>query len=158
MAEELSVRVRRFRAEDAEAIGRLEAQCFTMPWSAKAFRELTLDAQSVGLVAEMDDQIVGFCSVTNVSGEGDVNNVAVAPEFQGRGIATSMLKELIRQGEMLGITDFTLEVRAGNAAAIHLYEKLGFVSEGIRPRFYEKPTEDAEIMWRRQTPTIPTFF
>ena len=43
----------------------------------------------------------------------------------------------------------TLEVRVSNAAAIHVYEKAGFVSEGIRPRFYEKPTEDAMILWKR---------
>ena len=41
-------------------------------------------------------------------------------------------------------------MRAGNAAAIHLYEKAGFVSAGIRPGYYEKPAEDALIMWKKQ--------
>ena len=49
----------------------------------------------------------------------------------------------------MGITAFTLEVRKSNQVAIHVYEKLGFVSVGIRPNFYEKPQEDAVIMWRR---------
>ena len=62
-----------------------------------------------------------------------------------------MLLELIRQGEEMGIADFTLEVRKSNAAAIHLYEKAGFRSEGIRPGFYDKPKEDAVIMWRRRS-------
>ena len=60
-----------------------------------------------------------------------------------------MLEELLRLGNERGITAYTLEVRVSNAPAIHLYEKFGFVSEGIRPKFYEKPTEDAMIMWRR---------
>ncbi len=49
----------------------------------------------------------------------------------------------------MGVEAFTLEVRVSNAPAIHVYEKVGFVSEGIRPRFYEKPTEDAMILWKR---------
>ena len=61
-----------------------------------------------------------------------------------------MLQELLLLAKERGIGDITLEVRDGNEPAIHIYEKLGFVSEGIRPGFYEKPVEDALIMWRRR--------
>ena len=76
--------------------------------------------------------------------------MVVDERYRGMGIAQRMLGELIRRGEEKGVQAFTLEVRAGNAAAIHVYEKLGFASEGIRPGFYEKPAEDAVIMWRRK--------
>ena len=152
-----SVEIRVFQKEDAEAVAALEAECFTMPWSAGAFVRLAEDAKSIGLTAFSENKIVGFCSVTDISGEGEINNVAVAPSFRERGIAGAMLKELLFLGEKAGIRDFTLEVRACNAPAIHIYEKLGFLSEGIRPRFYEKPVEDALIMWRRR-PTITTSF
>ena len=58
-----------------------------------------------------------------------------------------MLRELLQQGQGLGIMYWTLEVRVSNSAAIHLYEKIGFTSAGIRPGYYEKPKEDANIMW-----------
>jgi ribosomal-protein-alanine N-acetyltransferase len=58
-----------------------------------------------------------------------------------------MLTELMRRGSARGISRYTLEVRAGNDAAIHLYQSLGFASVGIRKNFYEKPIEDAVIMW-----------
>lgn len=58
-----------------------------------------------------------------------------------------MLAELMRLGRERGVLRYTLEVRTGNAAAVHLYEKLGFVSAGIRKNFYERPREDALIMW-----------
>ena len=64
--------------------------------------------------------------------------------------AEAMLRELIARGEAAGVEAFTLEVRVSNAAAIHIYEKEGFRSVGIRPGFYEKPREDAMIMWRRK--------
>lgn len=69
--------------------------------------------------------------------EGNIDNVVTAPEYRNLGIGGKMLEELLRLGNERGITAYTLEVRVSNAPAIHLYEKFGFVSEGIRPKFYE---------------------
>lgn len=60
-----------------------------------------------------------------------------------------MLTELLDRGGRMGIDAFTLEVRAGNGSAVHLYEKAGFVTEGVRKGFYDMPKEDALIMWKR---------
>ena len=61
-----------------------------------------------------------------------------------------MMKQLLERGKGIGIKDYTLEVRAANASAIGLYEKLGFKSEGIRPGFYDEPKDDAAIYWKRE--------
>lgn len=137
-------------AADINVVSRIEAECFSMPWSAKAFSDVLRDEKSLYLVAEVGGSVAGMCGVTNILGEGDINNVAVTASVRGRGIASCMLWELIRQGVEAGIEDFTLEVRVSNAAAIRVYEKLGFVSEGVRPGFYDNPKEDALIMWRRK--------
>ena len=81
--------------------------------------------------------------------EGDISNVAVLPEHRGRGISRKMLELLMREAREDGVQAFTLEVRAGNAIAVNLYESLGFRTEGVRPRFYDDPVEDALIMWQR---------
>lgn len=143
------VKIHELRKDDIEAVSAIEAKSFSMPWSAKDFEQLIEDEKSLYLVAELDGQIVGCCGVTNVSGEGNINNVVVEEAYRGKGIAYFMMQELLRLGREFGIQEFTLEVRVSNAPAIHLYEKLGFVSEGIRPRFYERPVEDAMIMWIR---------
>ena len=57
-------------------------------------------------------------------------------------------------GRQAGLHAFTLEVRRSNRAARRLYEKFGFVSEGIRPGFYDQPKEDAEILWLREEKDI----
>ncbi len=142
--------IRPMKQGDIERVSKIEAECFSMPWSEEAYAKALEDDKCLYLVALSDGAIVGMCGVMNLLGEGDINNVAVTASERGQGIAFTMLKELIRRGEEMGIVDYTLEVRVSNQAAIHTYEKLGFVSEGIRPKFYEKPVEDAMIMWRRR--------
>lgn len=60
-----------------------------------------------------------------------------------------MFQMLLTEGKKQGIDAFTLEVRKSNLPAIRLYESFGFESAGVRPRFYEKPVEDALVMWKR---------
>lgn len=142
--------IRELETRDVEEVSRIEARSFSMPWSAESFMQLIDDKNSLYLVAEEEDQIKGCCGITNILGEGNINNVVVSSEFRGQGIAKQMLKELLNKSKKIGMEEFTLEVRVSNEVAIHIYEKLGFVSEGIRPGFYDKPKEDAMIMWKRK--------
>ncbi len=144
------VHFRRLCMEDVESLSVMAKECFSVPWSAKAFADLVSDEKSVYLVALRADEVIGCCGVVNSYGDGDIDIVMVTKKERGQGIAYAMLQELLKMGETIGIENFTLEVRVSNAPAIHVYEKLGFVSEGIRPRFYEKPVEDAMIMWKRK--------
>ena len=75
---------------------------------------------------------------------------AKAAELFGEGVAYKMLKQLLERGHGIGIKDYTLEVRAKNTPAIGLYERLGFVNEGVRPGFYDEPKDDAVIYWKRK--------
>lgn len=142
--------IRELREEDIEKVSQIEAQSFSMPWSANAFRKLLEDTNSIYIVAIEDQEVVGCCGVSDVSGEGNIDNVVVDPKYRCRGIASDLIMETLKRGRERGIEEFTLEVRVSNLAAIRVYEKAGFKSEGIRPRFYEKPTEDAMIMWIRK--------
>lgn len=144
------ITIRELQTQDIEALAKIESKAFSMPWSKRDFEELLDRPYCHYLVALADGEAAGCCGYTESFGEADIDNVVVAEEFRGRGIAQRMLRELLRRGEAAGISAFTLEVRVSNAAAIHIYEKAGFCPEGIRPGFYEKPREDAVIMWRRK--------
>lgn len=143
------IEYRRMREEDVPFISRLEEETFSMPWSAASFLQMIRQEDSAYFVAEEDGRLLGGCGLLLIAGEGSITNVVVAPEARRRGVATGLLTYLMSEGDRAGLTAYTLEVRVSNAAAIGLYEKLGFISEGIRPHFYEKPTEDAVIMWKR---------
>ena len=140
---------RKMTAEDVPFISRLEEETFSMPWSADSFLEMIGKEDARYYVAEEDGRLLGGCGVLMIAGEGNITNVAIAPEARNRGIGTALLRHLMAEGDREGLTAYTLEVRVSNAAAIHVYEKLGFVSAGVRPGFYEKPVEDAIIYWKR---------
>ena len=141
--------IRKMQEQDLEQVSKLEEENFSMPWSVDSFREMVSHPDALYLVAIDRGRVCGTCGVRNISGDGEITNVVIREEYCGSGLAQRMLLDLISQGKEMGITDFTLEVRKSNAVAIHVYEKLGFVSEGIRPHFYAQPDEDAVIMWRR---------
>ncbi len=141
--------IRPLETADIAAILPMEQKAFSQPWSEESFRSLLTKDHAHYLVACMDSRVVGICGMLKLGDEGDIDKVLVDESYRGRGIAGALLQELLRQGKTAGISDFTLEVRVSNVPAIRLYESAGFVSEGVRPGFYEKPVEDAMIMWRR---------
>lgn len=140
---------RRMTPEDVPFISRLEEETFSMPWSPESFLQMITKEDTRYYVAEEGGHLLGGCGLWMIAGEGNITNVAVAKEARRRGVGTGLLTYLMQEGNREGVSAYTLEVRVSNQAAIHMYEKLGFVSEGIRPNFYEKPTEDAMIMWKR---------
>lgn len=147
--DDLKIVIRKMTDEDAAELAKIEEETFSMPWKVQDFLELNAHDEVVYLIAELDGRVIGGCGIRNILGEGDITNVVIKKEYRGCGYSYILMQRLLKEGREMGVTDFTLEVRVSNKPAIGLYEKLGFRSEGIRPGFYEKPTEDAMIMWLR---------
>ena len=141
--------IRELAVADVEAVRRIEEAVFAMPWKPNDFLTMIEADYAHYFVAEEDGEIAGYCGVRNMAGEGEISNVAVAEKFRRRGIGRKLMEYMLKEAPSFGIGDLTLEVRVSNAPAISLYESLGFHKEGVRPGFYEKPKEDALIMWKR---------
>ena len=127
------------------ALAALEQACFSTPWSEAALSEELGNPLAIFLVAERKGIAVGYAGMQVVGDEGFFTNVAVSPACRRQGIADALLAALVQIGKDRGFYRLTLEVRVSNAPAISLYEKYGFVKDGIRPRFYRDPAEDAAI-------------
>ena len=78
-------------------------------------------------------------------------NLAVAPDWRKKGIGQELMTELSAELHSRGITALFLEVRVGNLPARSLYQSLGFVEVGRRPKYYVNPTEDALILRKELT-------
>lgn len=135
--------------ENLEQIAEIEKASFSMPWSVKSFEETLDNPNAFYIVAEEEGQVAGYCGAYLILDEADVNQVAVVSSRRNQGIGRKVMEALLEKLEQAGADAVTLEVRKSNRAAIALYESLGFVTEGIRKNFYEKPVEDALIMWKR---------
>lgn len=146
--------IREMQEQDVDEVTKLEASSFSQPWLRHDFEEILTNPDRIYLVAVEGDILLGGCMMTEIAGEGDISNVAVSLEHRRKGIAKALLTEMLLIGAKREIKDFTLEVREHNEPARRLYEGLGFVSEGIRPNFYDKPKDNAVIMWLRTTERI----
>ncbi|MCH5281978.1 MAG: ribosomal protein S18-alanine N-acetyltransferase [Lachnospiraceae bacterium] len=143
------LQIENMQEKDIEQVSRIEEACFTLPWSAKSFEEVIGKPDALYLTALEGREVLGYCGAYVVLDEADINQVAVKESSRRQGIGKKLLEELLSRLKEQGITSVTLEVRKSNQAAIALYESLGFVLEGQRKNFYEKPMEDAWIMWKR---------
>ncbi len=127
-------------------IAELEKQCFSDPWSEQSIASELENPLALWLVACEGNQVVGYVGSQSVLGAADMMNLAVAPEYRRQGIARALVGALIAALKAKQVERLSLEVRVSNVPAISLYESLGFRQVGKRPRYYEKPREDALIL------------
>ena len=140
--------IRQMQLCDLDEVCAIENASFSIPWSRNSFSEALADESNFLFVCVADGSVIGYADTWCVLDEATITNIAVKEEFRGRGIGAMLLKEALDEAKRRDIAAVTLEVRKSNASAIRLYEKFGFESAGIRPGYYEKPTEDAIIMWK----------
>ena len=127
-------------------VAALEAICFQDPWSEYSVASELNNPLSFWLVALEGDRVVGYVGSQTVVGETDMMNVAVHPDFRRRGVAEALILALVEELKVMDSHCLTLEVRASNAPAIALYEKMGFSQIGLRKNYYRNPREDALIL------------
>ena len=146
------ITIRDMTSDDLPEVLALETDYFPEPWSETVYRNSMALDYYIFLAAEEKTTggLVGYASLMDAAGEGNIMNIAVAMPYRCKGGGSRLLCALLDRGRGRGIRDFTLEVRMTNAPAIHMYEKMGFRTEGIRRGYYEQPREDALIMWKRE--------
>ena len=137
---------RNMTSEDVSQVAQLEAICFSHPWSERSVASELTNPLSLWLVAVEGQRVVGYVGSQSVLGEADMMNVAVQPECRNQGIARKLILELIEALKENLVHCLTLEVRASNEPAIHLYDSLGFLQVGRRPNYDSAPKEDALIL------------
>jgi ribosomal-protein-alanine N-acetyltransferase len=135
---------------DLDGVLAVEAESFTNPWTREmyAWELQNRTVCHIYIVRTPECAVAGFCAFWLVFDENHVNNVALRPQFRGRGIGSALLRHVVAEARRLGARRATLEVRASNVAARRLYERLGFYVAATRRNYYTNPVEDALILWK----------
>lgn len=104
-------------------------------WARKALEKLLAKENYVILVAELDREVIGFIdyyvlpSVWEKWNEATINYLFIHKDYQGRGIGSKLLKEVIKQTDKMGIMELHVGTEKENKRAIGLYKKHGFLKE-----------------------------
>ena len=93
--------------------------------------------------------VLAFAIASLLPPQAELEMIAVAPEFQRRGLARSLFGALTNSFSAHHLSEVILEVRASNHPAIALYNNLGFAKTARRPRYYADPVEDAVLLGLR---------
>lgn len=128
------------------ALAQLEQLVFSSPASEARLRERLSLPHSHMLTALLDGRPAGFIGADEIAGEAFIDDVAVFPQHQRRGIASRLLARAELGALLRGCDKIHLECRAGNAPALALYRARGYQQVGLRKGFYTKPQEDAILM------------
>lgn len=141
--------IRLMETADLEQVADLEKCCFSEPWSYGILEVGIHSPYDVYYVWEQEQRILGYCNLRYLAGEGEIQRIAVLPQYRRCGLARKMMDAMVDYARTRQASAISLEVRESNAPARSLYESYGFQAEAVRKGYYRNPGEDAVIMWKR---------
>jgi len=147
-------KVRQFRPADLERVIHINRTCLPENYSSFFFTDLYERFPATFLVAEENDQVVGYAmcrierGIIGLKKKGHLISLAVLPEYQRRGIGYALMQEVMQAMFLYDATEIFLEVRVSNIPAINLYKKMGFRISQTERSYYANG-EDAHIMSRK---------
>lgn len=128
----------------AMQIAEIEEACFGDAWTKEMIvSSLVQSCNHVFLLCKQG-RLCGYLIANMVAGETELLRVAVLPQFRREGVGQMLLESYLSYANA-GCERGLLEVRHGNVAAKHLYEKNGYHLFATRKNYYKNPVEDADM-------------
>jgi len=134
---------------DMPAVLAIESQSFEFSWNEDDFIRCLRQRNCIGMVAERDDQVVGFMIYELHKNRLHILNFAVSKEIRRQGIGQSMVGKLLSKLSHERRNRIMLEVRETNLDAQLFFKGLGFRAISVLRYFYDDTVEDASLMQYR---------
>jgi ribosomal-protein-alanine N-acetyltransferase len=149
----VAVHIRWMIRRDMPAVLDIENQSFEFPWSEEEFIRCLRQRNCIGMVAEHDEQVVGFMIYELHKNRLHILNFAVDPNARRTGVGRAMVDKLIGKLSHDRRNRIMLEVRETNLDAQLFFRNLGFRAISVLRDFYDDSTEDAYLMQLRYQPS-----
>lgn len=146
---EIRVHIRWMVRRDMPEVLAIEADSFEFPWSDEDFTRCLRQRNCIGMIAEYNDQVVGFMIYELAKTRIRILNFATAPAFRRQGVGMQMAAKLIGKLSSDRRTRVALEVRETNLSAQLFFRSAGFRATKVLHDYYEDTTEDAYQMQYR---------
>ena len=141
--------IRKIRKSDLDQVMVIEQACFHDAWKRKDYEyEMYENPYSTIWVLEEEGKIIGYYDLWITFDQAEIANIAVLPEYQGKGYGSFLMKHLEQQAVNEGCQAIGLEVRVGNEKAIALYERNGFFTINTKPGYYKNKDGTFEDAYR----------
>lgn len=128
--------LRELRARDVAAATELGRRAFAARPEQPDFSDELGRSTARAWVALKGEALVGYALAWVAADEAQLMSIAVEASARRRGLARALLDRLLEELREEGVRSLVLEVRTGNAAAIRLYESMGFTKLGERRAYY----------------------
>ena len=176
LARPSAVTIRPMRRADVRAAARVERDAYGSQSPRTSFRREILNGLAQYLVADVGEDapvspqvrdwwgravqflpdrlpfgpsgapIAGYAGAWFTHDQLHLVTLAVAPQYQGRGIGQALLLAVCDLAVAADLDSVALEVRSTNARAVSLYARHGFRSNGRLRNYYADNGEDALVM------------
>ena len=142
------IKVRPMRWWDIDVVDPLEQELFPLdPWSIDQWWRELAQLHNHYFVVESAGELCGYAGLSISGIDADIQTIAIADSFQGKGIGRKLLNQLVARSRELGVTYIFLEVRSDNTSALSMYSSFGFAEISKRAKYYPDGT-DAVILRR----------
>lgn len=147
------VHIRWMIRRDMPAVLTIEDASFEFPWCEEEFIRCLRQRNCIGMVAEVEDKVVGFMIYELHKNRLHLLNFSVDPASRRCGIGLAMMEKLAGKLSIERRNRIMLEVRETNLEAQLFFKTFGFKAISVLRDFYEDTVEDAYLMQYRYRPS-----
>jgi len=134
---------------DMPEVLNIEHKSFEYPWTDDDFIRCLRQRNCIGMVAEVNEKIVGYMVYSLERSRLTLLNIAVHPDFRHQKVGLTMIEKLFSKLSEQRRNRIVLEVRETNLDAQLFLKKVGFRAIKVNRNAYKDTAEDSYLMVRR---------